>query len=350
MAIGRISGPLLKANLIRNGVDLAFETDLLYLNVTSSQIGVNTAAPEYDLDVNGTIRSTNAQIDNQLNIADLIFADNKISSSTNSIVFEAAPTESITFLSKIVVDDIEIENNSISTATTNANLELEANGAGTIEFLSDTNITGNLDVTGNITMDGNLVIGGNITIGDETTDSITIIAKIESNLVPKEDVTYDLGSPTQRWRAVYAGEVVTPALTLPELAIGDLQFQGNEISSTTNQDIVIGASGTGGVSLGNFRFVSNTITNISPDAVSVIEQTGIGYFKIDTTNGFVFPVGTTAQRPTAYAVVGMTRYNSQLQALEIWNGNAWTGPAGATAAVTITLAEEIAARFALTLG
>ncbi len=350
MAIGRISGPLLKANLLRDGVNLAFENDLLFLDVNNARIGVNTASPTADLDVNGTIRSTNAQIDNQLDVADLTFAANKISSSTNSIFFEAAPTESVTFLSKIIVDDFEIQSNTISTASSNTNLELQANGTGIIEFLSDTNITGNLAVTGDITMDGNLVIGGNITIGDETTDSITIIAKIESDLIPKEDVTYDLGSPEKRWRAVYVGELQTPLVSLSELTIGDLQFQNNEITSTTNQDIVIGASGTGGVSLGNFKFVSNTITNISPDAVSVIEQTGTGYFKIDTTNGFVLPVGDTAQRPTAYAVVGMTRYNTQLQALEIWNGNAWTGPAGATAAVTITGAEEIAARYALTLG
>lgn len=350
MAIGRISGPLLKANLLRDNVDLAFETDLLYLDVNNARVGIKTATPTTDLDVNGTLRSTNAQIDNQLTVADLTFADNKISSSTNSIVFEAAETESITFLSKIVIDDFEIQGNSISTATADTNLEIQADGTGTIEFLSDTNITGNLSVTGNISMDGNLVIGGNLTIGDETTDTITIIAKINSNLVPKEDITYDLGSPSQKWRAIYTGQVITESIDLPELTIGNLQFQNNEITSTTNQDIVIGADGTGGVSLGNFRFVSNTITNISPDAVSVIEQTGTGYFKIETTNGFVVPVGTTAERPTAYAVVGMTRYNSQLQALEIWNGNAWSVPAGSATAVSITLAEEIAARYALTLG
>jgi hypothetical protein len=33
MAVGRITGTLLKANLLRDGVDLAFETDLLYLDV-----------------------------------------------------------------------------------------------------------------------------------------------------------------------------------------------------------------------------------------------------------------------------------------------------------------------------
>ena len=54
MAIGRISGPLLKANLLRNGVDLAFETNLLYLDVNNSRVGINNATPQYDLDVTGT--------------------------------------------------------------------------------------------------------------------------------------------------------------------------------------------------------------------------------------------------------------------------------------------------------
>ena len=54
MAIGRISGPLLKSNLVRDGVDLAFETDLLYLDVNNRRIGINSAAPQYPLDVDGT--------------------------------------------------------------------------------------------------------------------------------------------------------------------------------------------------------------------------------------------------------------------------------------------------------
>ena len=41
MAVGRISGPLLKENLLRNGIDLAFETNLLYLDVNNQKIGIN---------------------------------------------------------------------------------------------------------------------------------------------------------------------------------------------------------------------------------------------------------------------------------------------------------------------
>lgn len=69
MTIGRIGGPMLKENLIRQGVDLSFETNLLYLDVNNMRIGVNTATPSVALDVIGTARfNSNLQI-NGSNIA-----------------------------------------------------------------------------------------------------------------------------------------------------------------------------------------------------------------------------------------------------------------------------------------
>ena len=64
--IGRISGPLLKANLLRDGIDLAFETDLLYLDVNNSKVGIHNGAPTYQLDVTGTTRTTDLLVDNSL--------------------------------------------------------------------------------------------------------------------------------------------------------------------------------------------------------------------------------------------------------------------------------------------
>ena len=58
MAIGRISGSVLKSNLTRNGVDLAFETNLLYLDVTNSRVGIGTSEPSTALTVNGTITTS----------------------------------------------------------------------------------------------------------------------------------------------------------------------------------------------------------------------------------------------------------------------------------------------------
>jgi hypothetical protein len=62
-------------------------------------------------------------------------------------------------------------------------------------------VTGNMEIYGNLTVKGDT--NGQINIGDSDTDNVAITAEINSNLVPNANNTYDLGSPTQRWRKVY---------------------------------------------------------------------------------------------------------------------------------------------------
>jgi hypothetical protein len=350
MAIGRISGQLLKSNLLRSGENLAFETDLLYLDVVNSRIGVRTASPQFDLDVNGHTRTTDLTVDNQLNVGTFQISGNTITSTDATIIFEAAAGEATVYHSNLRIDDLQFLGGTISTTESNANIELNPNGSGAVLLQANTNISGNLSVTGNINATGNVVIGGNIQIGDELTDEIIINASIKSDLVPETDNTYDLGSPTFRWRAVYVNDFYTDAITVPALDVGNLMFRDNEITTTTGLDLYIDGNGAGGVRLGNFRIVDNTITNVVSAAISQIVQSGTGYFKIQGTNGFVPPVGTDAQRPTAYAVVGMTRYNTNSKALEVWDGLTWASPAGSSGAVSISEAEDIAVEYALTLG
>ena len=54
MAIGRITGQMLSANLARSGTDLTFETNLLALDVTNSRVGIGTASPGTTLHVSAT--------------------------------------------------------------------------------------------------------------------------------------------------------------------------------------------------------------------------------------------------------------------------------------------------------
>lgn len=69
MAIGRISGPMLRANLERQGVDLSIETDLLYVDVNNGRIGINKSIPTTSLQVdnvtieNNQIRSVDGFLD-----------------------------------------------------------------------------------------------------------------------------------------------------------------------------------------------------------------------------------------------------------------------------------------------
>jgi cytoskeletal protein CcmA (bactofilin family) len=498
MAIGRISGPLLKENLVRDGVDLAFETDLLYLDVNNARIGIRNSSPTADLDVSGTTKttnlivseqaeignfiitgssitsttnvvnftaslgsatvyqnklliddisivdntistevsnsnlvlrpsgsgkvviesntdvngdldvdgdinvtgsliingntvignnstedtitinaeiasnlnpstdnlynvgsldkkwknlySTNLTVETEINVGSFTFSSNTISVADNNIVFDTDPGYATIFNSILSVDDIEIKNNLISTVVSNSPLQINANGSGSIELESNTRITGNLVVSGDITANGNVVIGGNIQLGDESSDSIQINARIDSDLIPVSDGVYSLGEPGRRWQDVYAVNFYTTEITLPNLTIGNLIFNNNAITSVNGQNIVIDGAGTGGVQLANFRIVDSVITNVVPNDITTIQQSGTGYFKIATNNGFVMPLGNTSQRPTSYAVLGMTRYNTDTRAIEVWNGSTFASPAGVLGAVSEAIANDIAAAFAIALG
>jgi len=331
----------------RNG---ASDPDILYIDVNNARIGVNNSAPTTDLHVTGTTRTTTLLVDNQIDVGNLHITGNTISSDLDTISFAPSGADPVVYNSKLHVDDIEIEGNTISTIDTNATLELRPNGTGTLEVFASTNIDGDLYVSGSLNVDGDVTIGGNITIGDALTDTIQINAAIKSDLIPEQDNTFDLGSPTYRWKDLYLANLNTDLLSVSTLDVGDLMFRDNEITTTTGQDLYIDGNGSGGVRLGNFRITDNVITNISNGAISQFAQTGTGYFKIDTTNGFVPPRGTDAQRPTAYAVLGMTRYNTTSKSIEVWDGAAWASPAGASGAVSEIVANDIAASFALMLG
>lgn len=237
MAVGRISGPLLKANLLREGVDLAFETDLLYLDVNNSRVGIRTASPQYDLDVNGTVKSTNLQVSTLANIADITFSGNTISTSQPTLNLGTADT--VVYQNKLTVDSIDIENNVISTNTSNENLELRPNGTGTVEIFANTNVYGNIVATGSITADGN------ITIGNQDTDNVTFNAEIVSNIIPDATNTYDLGSNPaaagKQWRTLYANDIYADTATIntPNLVVDGVELalrQGNIYYVAENGD------------------------------------------------------------------------------------------------------------------
>jgi hypothetical protein len=235
--LGRISGPLLKANLLRQGVDLAFETDLLYLDVTNLRVGIKTTSPTHDLQVVGTTKTTNLEVDNQLDIGNnLTFTNNTISTTTGDITITAA-TGNTVFNNKIIVDKIDIEQNIISTNTTNENLEIRTSGTGQVELYANTLVDGNLHVTGNITADGD------IQLGDANTDNITFNADVASNIIPNANEFYTLGSDPnlggKRWLDVWASTLYADTINTGIAIIDGIDIglnQGNIYYVAANGD------------------------------------------------------------------------------------------------------------------
>ena len=308
MAVGRISGPLLKANLIRNGVDLAFETDLLYLDVNNSRIGIKTATPQYVLDVNGTTRSTDLVTTGTAFIGDVRISGNTIHTVGNVLNLTTVGTDKVVALKTFEIDDLRFDTNVISTTVSNANIDIIPNGTGEVDIQANTNITGNLDVTGNVTADGDITVGGNVQLGDEATDTINIVAGITSDIKPAETAKYNLGTAGKRWNNLHTASAY----------IDDIKIDAGVVENTvSNANLELRTNGSGAIIIDDFIIKSNQIQTASSD---ITMTPGSGIVDINSTGSVRIPSGTTAQRPSVPAV-GMIRYNTTTGRFEGYDGN-----------------------------
>ena len=232
--VGRISGPLLTANLERNGIDLAFRNDLdttqlLYFDVRTGKVGVNRNAPLTELNIDGHTRTIDL-LGTTANVANFSIADNNIDVNIGDIFVNA---NRIINISTLRNTEIQINDNTISSYNTNSNIDLSANGTGTVEALANTNVSGNVHATGNITADGSL------TFGDADTDDIVLGAEIASDIIPDQNNTYRLGSPSKQWQNLYSNLLNGGSVTTGSVNVGSTFHaarQGNTFWVAQNRD------------------------------------------------------------------------------------------------------------------
>lgn len=332
MTIGRIGGPMLKENLIRQGVDLSIETDLFYFDVTNMRVGVNTATPNVAMDINGITRfSSNLQI-NGSNIA--TYAGNgNITLSPNGtgkvIISTLTPNRipyvgpggtiidspNLTFdgttlgISEFNLGNLSVSGNILSSVNTNGNINLDPNGTGNViietatatqvfysgankELITNANLTFSgtqLNVLG--TANATTLQSGNIQLTTNT------ISSTVGNLVLSPTANVILNTATAN-TIVYAGA------NKELLSDSDLTFNG-----TTLQ-------------IGNITATGNTISSANANGNINLDPLGTGQVIIVGTNAVTIPNGDTSQRPAGSA--GDLRFNSELSLLEFFNGTTWS--------------------------
>jgi hypothetical protein len=114
-------------------------------------------------------------------------------------------------------------------SSTDGQLDLVADteiqiAATTVDINGDADISGNLGIGGNLTVTGTTTFnGGTITMGDAATDNVVFGADVDSNIIPDDDNTYDLGSSSQEWKDLYVDGIAY---------LDGINFNGTAITST----------------------------------------------------------------------------------------------------------------------
>jgi len=361
--LGRIGGQVLSDNLVRAGVDLAFETDLLYLDVNNQRIGIKDSTPVYDLDVNSNIYVNELTVVTQLAPGNLRFnAPNTISTSVGGIDVYINGGGEI-FHDRLVTANLVLDGNLISSIS-NSNIVLDPNGSGTVELKADTNITGDLAVSGNISMSGNLTGLGTLTFGDQTIDTVSINTDFTQSIIPGDDLTFAMGADagdssarrwaelhTPGWQYIDTGAWPGSGLYSSTATISDqttLDGIINKISAQQSNDDIIITPDTGITFLESTKWQGGDITNLLNTPLT-LTSSGIGYYDISGTNAMVIPSGPELDR-RASPDVGETRWNTDEGYLECFDGTVWAVSTGGGIEVSSEIMSDLSNIYTLMLG
>lgn len=378
--IGRISGPLLKENLLRNGVDLAFETDLLYLQVSPDAtegtpaswetptefddgdpnysrglgvtgIGINTDTPAFDLDVNGTLRVTESFVaDDTARLGNIIFnANGTVSSQTGPINIQPVGPDAYVTYGRVLNTQLEIKDNYIAALSGNTDIALDAHGTGLVIIESNSIIRGNLTVQQNIQATNNVQLNGVLILGDSPVDTVVVNPDFTQGIVPGDDNLYNFGSTSKRWDQVYVSTTLNTAnFVVANASISDqLGFGNNTFISLQSNDNIVLSPDTGITEFENLEFNTDTITNTSSAPLTLV-STGSGHIQFSNTSGMGLPIGTNAER--GYTEVGETRWNTELGYMECFDGTVYQVATGGGRVVTPEIMEEFGHIYTLIFG
>lgn len=321
-ALGRISGPLLSDNLLRNGVNLAFDTDVMYLDVNNKFVGFNTDTPVRTLDIFGDAYADDLIITTQADIAHFSFGGtgtlDQIANYRNENIYITPDqtTDPIIALTGIGSTNKFGFVGAELTGFTDQNIAFDPSGTGRLVIGTALDQT-TVNVDGNITATGSITFDGDITLGNDTSDVITFGATVGSSIIPNADSTWDLGQDTTPliWKNIYSTNLNTTDFNTTDALIttlnaGNIRISNNTISNTTTtNDVNLVPNGVGSLNFNSFLSIKdNTISHHDSTPLEFV-STANGYFKFGGPTGWVIPVGTTAQRPVA-PDIGTIRYNS----------------------------------------
>ena len=109
--------------------------------------------------------------------------------------------------------DVELDTRLHSNLFVTENTTVSGNTtlSGMLDVKDFTTLHDDLSVKGDLYVDGNAYLSagvdGIINVGDTNTDNVVFHADIDSNIIPDDDVTYDLGTSTQQWQTLYVQDI-----------------------------------------------------------------------------------------------------------------------------------------------
>ena len=198
----------------------AWESNLKFTPVSDDTLDIGTTDREWrDIYIDGTAHLDAADILDAKITAGIITSQVGTYATIGTVDIETLDAKDVNITGLAVTDTVgtaatittvDFNTADIVTATIGSGIvtDIQVSGAATVTGFVDFNdgldVQGDFRVGGASTFVGSVTFeGGTIGLGNSNTDNIVFTGEVDSDIVPDDDDTYDLGSATKEWKDIY---------------------------------------------------------------------------------------------------------------------------------------------------
>lgn len=333
MAISRVPGYSLLANLDRQGTDLYISSNgqtLTYFDVTNYRFGINNPTPQYELDILGNVQIGSGHLYTSANVG---YDIGKTTNWWRNVYSNAITTNGITVNGSLTATYIggtltTASQPNITSVGSLTSLNVSGNiVAGNVNttYLTGTLLTGNqpyITNLGNITVSNITITGGEFDFGGDVSFDMVHAESIFQNDNPVLDSTTTINITGD---VTGSGNVSDVAVALVNSGVSAGTYGASTqipVIGIDSKGRIISASNVAGAYTGDITFANSTISSSIVNGNIQIDPNGSGLVQIIGTNALGIPVGTTAERPTN-VTAGYIRFNTDISMLETYDGTTW---------------------------
>jgi hypothetical protein len=207
------------------------------------------------------------------------------------------------------------------------------------------NVGGATSVTGNTTVGGNLLVvgesefvgvvtfrGGTINLGDSNTDNLVLTADVNSDIIPNTTSTFNLGSSSQRWGAIYGtssnisgistlgGALISGYTSIEDLRITGITTISGIIDGTSTLEIDGHVTFNGGMTAQGISTFNSPIDNnsdLSVDGITTLNgnlvSAGFSTFQNGVTMNSSLAVSGNTTLSGALGVTGIATFSNNVK-------------------------------------
>ena len=171
-------------------------------------------------------------------------------------------------------------------------------------YIDSITTTGNVAVGGNLTVTGTTTFnGGTLTLGDSAADNVVFGADVDSNIIPDDDDSYDLGSSSQQWRNLF----IDGTANIDSLVADTADINGGTIDGA----VIGGASAAAitGTAITGTSFVIGS-ANINEAELEILDGATVTTAELNILDG------VTATATELNAIAGVTATSAELNILD----------------------------------